>query len=333
MGKTQRRIIAVGGGKGGVGKSLVAANLSVAFADMGLKTVLIDADFGAANQHTLFGINHVGPSIHSLITKEVDTLDELLVPLGTRLQLVPGCNAIPGSANIGHAQKKKLIRRIEALEADVVVIDVGAGIAYNVVDLYTLADLRMTVLLPQLTSFQNAYAFLKAAVHRELRDAARIAGQTELFDEVGPTYETERMDALLDRIAEGSPRVARMARCRLENFGAYLMGNQVISPKDRGTLAAVKRMFTDFLGIEPQVLGYLRYNRLVADSVNDRVPLLRKHPDDDCAKAIVRAAEALLKADVEQIRKDRVAQDSSEVRTYRPEDEVLLDEIQALLSA
>ncbi|MEQ9497194.1 MAG: P-loop NTPase [Deltaproteobacteria bacterium] len=335
MVRRAKRIIAIGGGKGGVGKSLVASNLAVAFAQAGQRTVLIDADLGAANQHTLFGFDRVHLSLQALFAKEVDDLDSLLLDVGVpNLSLVAGCGAIPGAANIAHAQKQKLMRRIEGLDADVVVIDVGAGIAYNVVDLYTLADLRVVVLLPQLTSFQNAYAFLKAAVYRSIRDAAKKIGRQDLVDDLVPSSETDRVEDTLAQLERFDPHVATMARRRVETFGAYLIGNQIIAPKDRGTLVAVSRMFHDFLSVDAKLLGNLRFNRLIADSINARKPVLLSHPYDDCAQALVRCADGLLAADVEALRRQRESADHAAEVAARPDsDDLVMDEIQALLSA
>lgn len=334
MVRAAKRIIAVGGGKGGVGKSLVASNLAVALAQLGNRTVLVDADLGAANQHTLFGIDRVPQTIHSLFTRDVDDLESLFVPVGVEnLTLVPGCSAVPGSANITHAHKQKLMRRIEGLDADVVIIDVGAGIAFNVVDLFTLADLRVIVMLPQLTSFQNAYAFLKAAVYRSIRDGARQIDRQDLVDDITPTSETDRVGDVLARLEILDPHVALMAQSRLEAFGAYLIGNQIIAPKDRGTLTAVSRMFTDFLSVRANILGALRYNRRIADSINARRPLMLAHPADDCAKAIRSIATALLAVDIDELRHRRFAGDRASIAARSKSDDLVMDEIQALLSA
>lgn len=335
MVRRAKRIIAVGGGKGGVGKSLVASNLAIAFAQAGRRTVLIDADLGAANQHTLFGFDRVHRSLQALFSKEVDDLEPLMLDVGVpKLSLVAGCGAIPGAANIAHAQKQKLIRRIESLDADVVLIDVGAGIAYNVVDLYTLADLRVMVLLPQLTSFQNAYAFLKAAVYRVIREAAKKIDRQDLVDEMVPSSETDRVVDVLEQLERFDPHVATMARKRIEAFGAYIIGNQIVSPKDRGTVVAVSRMFHDFLSVDAPILGNLPYNRAIADSVNERRPVLLSHAHEDCAQALVRAAHALLDVDVKGLRARREEADrSATIAVHTASDDLVMDEIQALLSA
>lgn len=305
-----RRIIAVGGGKGGVGKSLVASNLAIALAQAGARTVLIDADLGSANQHTLFGVDGIGPHLGSFIARDIDSLEEAMVSLPIPgLTLIQGCGAIPGSANLAHAQKQKFIRHVRGLNADAVVIDVGAGIAFNVVDLFTVADIRVVVMLPQLTSFQNAYAFLKAAIYRVMREAARLVRRHDLLDELGPARETDRLEHTLQRLAEIDVNLVEMIRARLTAFGAHLLGNQILGARDRSTLAAVSRMVEDYLGVSMTLLGHLRHNPTLRDSVNARRPLLLSHPQDDCALVLKRTASRLLELDVEKMRQERTASD------------------------
>ena len=129
--------VAVGGGKGGVGKSVVAANLACAMAELGFRTILVDADLGSANQHTLFGIDRPGVTLQALIDRKIETLEEAVTPTPYgRLFLVPGSGAVVGAANVAHGQKLKLIRHIARLDADAIIIDCGAGTSYNVVDLF-----------------------------------------------------------------------------------------------------------------------------------------------------------------------------------------------------
>src|SRR5436305_6434026 len=73
-----KRIITVGGGKGGVGKSIISSNLAAALAMRGSKVVLVDCDLCAANQHVLFGIDRPAPGIQALIERKIDSLDNAL---------------------------------------------------------------------------------------------------------------------------------------------------------------------------------------------------------------------------------------------------------------
>ena len=328
-----KRIIAVGGGKGGVGKSIVAVNLAVTIARLGRTVALVDADFGSANQHTMLGIDRPGPSLYDVVRGKLGNLSDALMRTSvTNLMLIPGAGAIPGSANLMEHDKKRLADQVQSLPADVVILDVGAGISFEVLDLYTLADQRIVVVLPQLTSFQNAYSFLKGAVHRTIFSCADTADRQRIYGRLDPSRETERITSVLRQIEERDPIYAERIKARLANFGAKLIGNQVVSAKDRGTLGAVAKMFRDFLLVDAEILGALRFNRKLGDSINRRTPLAVSEPNDDCVRIIQRIATVLLNEDVEKIRQGRAARDGAQAGPSEEED-ALLSQIRAILTA
>lgn len=294
------RVVSVGGGKGGVGKSVVAANLAVAMAQEGARVVLVDADLGAANLHTLFGISRPGPGVEAFLEGSLPSLAAAAVETGVPgLSLVPGTGGVVGAANPPAARKQKLIRHVRALQADVVVVDVGAGVGFNALDLFDAADLRLVVMSPQLTSAQNAYAFLKGAVFRELRRVAAATGQQSRVDGAAEGAEPTGSTAqLLARLAAEDAALAAALQRGLAGFGARLLGNQVYEPREAGVVYALSRMAHDFLGLEAPVLGTMRASRRVHESVNDGRPYLLHAgvEGDECAATLRRVALALLQA-------------------------------------
>jgi flagellar biosynthesis protein FlhG len=294
------RIISVGGGKGGVGKSVVASNLAVALVQAGARVTLVDADLGAANLHTLFGISRPGPGLQGFLDGDVKALGdarvETLVP---GLTLIPGTAGVVGAANIPAARKEKLLRHVRALDADVAVVDVGAGVSFNVLDLFDVADLRLVVMTPQLTSAQNAYAFLKAAVFRELRRLAAADGKAARVDDSAEAQEaTSATPALLDRIRASDGALAERLQAGLARFGARLVGNQIFEPSERNVIFAISRMVRDFLGIEAPVLGALRASRRLHDSINAGRPFLLDARGEETADTLRQMARTLLDAPV-----------------------------------
>ncbi len=301
-------MVSVGGGKGGVGKSVVAANLAVAMAQEGAALVLVDADLGAANQHTLFGITRPGPGVEAFLEGAVPSLAAAAVETGVAgLRLVPGTGGVVGAANPAAARKQKLIRHVRSLQADVVVVDVGAGVGFNALDLFDAADLRLVVMSPQLTSAQNAYAFLKGAVFRELRRIAAATGQQARVDGAAEGSEPTGSTAqLLARLAAEEPALAGALQRGLAGFGARLLGNQVYEPREAGVVYALSRMAHDFLGLQVPVLGSMRASRRVHESVNDGRPYLLHAgvEGDECAATLRRVAQALLEAPLPRLAAD-----------------------------
>lgn len=313
-GQRARRVISVGGGKGGVGKSIVAANLGVAMAQAGARVIIVDGDLGSANQHTLFGIDKPGPTLQGLLDRSIASLDEAIVPTAVpNLQLVPGSCGVVGSANIPFQQKLKLIRHIRALDADAVVIDVGAGVSFNVLDLFDAADLRLVVMTTQLTSLQSCYAFLKGAVFRELRKLADTAGRAGLVEESPEAHAaTRRVPDLVARVREKDAAFGSRLLAGLATFGARVVGNQVFDPSERGVLEAISRMTSDFLGVDTPVIGMLRASRKIHDSVQSRRPYLLEAAAEESAVALRQIARSLLQTDVGALRLARQATEERE---------------------
>lgn len=294
-----KRIITVGGGKGGVGKSIVSSNLAAAMAQNGSRVVLVDCDLGAANQHVLFGIDRPVAGLQALIDRKIETLEEALTPTPLpNLHLVAGTGAAVGAANITHGEKQRIMKRIRALNADVVIVDVGAGVSFNVLDFFELGSQRLLVVTPQVTSIQTAYSFLKGAVLRTLRHAAEKTSELELLEPAIASKENEKVSRLLARLREENPTFGEQVFRILARFGAQIVGNQVTEPNQAGIFHAVSRMIHDFLGISVPILGYVGISRRIRESINQRRPMLLGNQIDENTKVFRQMAEMLLLEDV-----------------------------------
>ncbi|HCF59957.1 MAG TPA: ATP-binding protein, partial [Myxococcales bacterium] len=171
------RVLAVGGGKGGIGKSLIASNLGIELARRGNRVVLIDADLGGANLHTCLGMELPKVTLSDYINRRVAKLEEVLVPTTVaNLSLVSGALDALDVANPKYAQKLKLLRNFQALDVDYAILDLGAGTNYNVLDFFLIADHGLLVLVPEPTSVENGYRFIKAAFFRRLANVQAVYG-------------------------------------------------------------------------------------------------------------------------------------------------------------
>jgi flagellar biosynthesis protein FlhG len=298
-----KRIIAVGGGKGGVGKSVVACNLAVGFAKNGANTVLVDADLGAPNLHTLLGIDHPRRSLGDLLDSSrmhlSDVLSETIVP---NLRLACGAAPILGVANPEFQKKQRMLREIARLEADVLVVDIGAGVSYNVVDFFNAADVRVVVVTPQITSLHNAYGFIKSSLHRLLQRAiAGRAGYKEIFS--GGGWSEEKIDKLLERVATFDPRYLNVFEPLIESFYVFLMGNMIEGEHEAKVLRAMRKMVRDFLCIECQVIGCLARSSIVQRSINTRRPFMLEGTLDANGERLMAAIKHLDGIDLTPSRK------------------------------
>ena len=301
------RIIAIAGCKGGVGKSLIATNLAVALGHAGQRVVIVDGDLGAPNLHTLFGINSPGRGLQAFFDHEIESLAEAdMASVAYNVSLIAGA-AGSGIANINHGQKQRLVNHIRALDTDVVVLDLGAGTAFNMIDLFTLADVRLLVMAPQLTSMQNAYTFLKGAVHRMVQHVADDREQRERTAGSAIHLGDVPIRRILDAIRLHEPEVALRAQAQLRHFGLGLVGNLIYQDKDAQALLAMSRMIRDYLTISAPVVAAIRYSVPMRDAANARRPLLLDGMGGPVGIEILRLVRAVLEVDVGARRAARAA--------------------------
>ncbi|MBY0415081.1 MAG: P-loop NTPase, partial [Bdellovibrionales bacterium] len=182
--QSQQKIWAIGGGKGGVGKSLVTANLAICLALMGHKVAAIDLDLGGANLHTCLGVPIPDKTLSDYLSKKVRTLTELLTPTAiNNLFIISGAQDDLGIANLKQMHKAKLLNQFNELPVDYVLLDLGAGTTFNTIDFFIAADQGIITTLPEPTSIENSYRFIKTVYHRKLKMAEELLEIGPLIDQ------------------------------------------------------------------------------------------------------------------------------------------------------
>ncbi|MFQ5414073.1 MAG: MinD/ParA family protein [Phycisphaerae bacterium] len=173
--QTTAHTIAVASGKGGVGKTNLAVNLSICLAARGLRVTLVDADMGLANADLLMNLRPRYTIAH--VVSGLRTVDEIRAEGPAGIGFVPGASGIDQLANLTEFERQSLITQLQKLEAstDIVVLDCGAGISRSVVSFAVSADRLVVVTTCEPTALTDAYAMIKTA-HRE-----RYAGVVSLF--------------------------------------------------------------------------------------------------------------------------------------------------------
>lgn len=259
------RIIAVGGAKGGVGKSTLAASLSAALARMGHRVVAVDMDLGGADLHLFLGIRRPQRTLGHFWANLAGNVTDLLQPTGIEtLSLIGGDSAYLGSANIRHAQKQKLIRRLRRLPARFVVLDLGGDTSFNTLDFFLLADQRLVVTTLDPASVLEGYNLIKVGLLRSVtRFAARGRGRPEFSpraEEIlqgfadgcgrpdGPT-----LPQLLSGLEEADAGAAAAVRRVLAGFRPKLILNQSGATNGKETIQRIREVCRLHLQIEVEL--------------------------------------------------------------------------------
>jgi flagellar biosynthesis protein FlhG len=294
------RIIAVAGGKGGVGKSTIALNLAAALARLGHRVTLVDVDLGAANLHTMLGVINPSSGLGDFLDHRVETLDALKTPvLVPTLALVSGTSR-PGAANLVKREKLRLMSAIARLDADCVVLDAGAGSSYAVVDFVAAADHKLLVLTPQLPSLHNAYALLKACVHRVVRRLALDDVEQGLVDAaLGQDTRARTIAQLLSVLRPLDAVLADRISETLARFGVAIVANLVESPADSAALGRMSPLIHDHLQIKAPLISAIKRSPGLAGGLRAGSNSVA---GDDLSAAFRKLAQALLATDLDQLR-------------------------------
>lgn len=163
------RIIAVGGAKGGIGKSIFAANLGMQLCAQGFRTAMVDLDLGGSNLHIYLGLNQIPQTtLNDFINRKIATLHEAVVRPEHGPMLIAGNNGELGAANIPFQTKMRLIDNIRKLNADYVILDLGGSTDFNTLDFFLAADLGIVLTTLDQPAYLEAYAFIKTALQRKL---------------------------------------------------------------------------------------------------------------------------------------------------------------------
>ena len=174
------KLWSIGGGKGGIGKSLITLGLGVALARLGKRVILVDGDLGGANLHTLMGVRYPHVNLEHFLTNKVARLEDTIIESPIEgIGLICGADDLLGAANPNYAEKIRLLNQIEELPAQYVLMDLGAGTSFNTLDFFNYSWGKIALFTSQATSLENAYGFIKSALYRKL--SREFAGDDEFF--------------------------------------------------------------------------------------------------------------------------------------------------------
>ena len=168
------RTIAFASGKGGVGKSNLAANLAIALAERGARVLLVDADCAQANLDLLLGV-HPRYDIQHLFAGE-KAPEEIVVTARERVRLLPAASGVPDLAELDDVRREILLRGISQLEADadIVLIDTSSGVGRHVTSFCHAADDVVVLTTPEMPAFSDAYGLIKLLAQQGLTRAPHL---------------------------------------------------------------------------------------------------------------------------------------------------------------
>lgn len=296
-----RKVIPVASGKGGVGKSILSANLGIILASYGRRTVLVDLDLGGSNLHTYLGLRNRQPGIGNFVSDKSLDFNSLLVDTPyANLKFVAGDVLVTGTANLMHSQRRSLLSRIEKIDADFVILDLGSGTGLNVIDFYLVANAGIIVSTPQTPAILNAYNFLKNAVFRQLQ--RNLKGPKKVVSYLKDVVKdktpgaTPTIAQILEKIERISSKAGAEARDLVEVLFPHLVLNMGESPEDLEIAYNLRDLVTKNLAINLGCLGFLYQDKAVAAAMKGLKPVVVDREDSLVAREIDRIGQKLLQS-------------------------------------
>ncbi|NOY87150.1 MAG: MinD/ParA family protein [Deltaproteobacteria bacterium] len=271
-------IWAIGGGKGGVGKSVITANMAIHLARTGKRCVAMDADLGGANLHTVIGMPTPEYTLTDFLRRKVPNLSDIMAPTPIpNLWLISGSKALMEMANPKFTQKEKIIRHLHSLDVDYILLDLGSGTAFNILDFFLVAQEGILVVLPEPTSVENVYHFIKAAFYRKLKRATRKSGVTLAVDKAMEEKIARGIQSprtLIKNVFEIDPEAGRALQKEADNFHPNIIINQLRKFDEKDLGKNISLACRDYFGIDIRPLGTIDEDECVRKAVRLKKPVI-----------------------------------------------------------
>ncbi|RLB09617.1 MAG: hypothetical protein DRG59_01845 [Deltaproteobacteria bacterium] len=293
-------IISVAGPKGGVGKTVFVANLAVILGQSEYRVLAIDLDLGAANLHVMFNAMQTEVNLFSFLGKSVKSLEDIVIRTGYQnVFLISGAGHVPGLANIFYQTKMKLISHIKKLDYDIVILDLGAGTAYNILDFYSIGDRKIVITSPEITSVMNSYSFLKSYIFRQME---RYLRKNRRFDTLSTLTELKNPENSLG--LKTVPQILAYLKKEDETLGndfesivnrsAFtVIFNRAKKDEGNQVARAFSSLLNQYLGVSEYHFYVLPEDEKLPLSVAIRKPLVDMFPESPFVLDVKRFSEIL----------------------------------------
>lgn len=296
------QIIPVASGKGGVGKSLLSANLAIALGQSGKKVILADLDLGASNLHLVLGQPSPKHGLGTWITTGQISLEDIIIPTEYKnVFFIAGDSEIPGLTSLKAPQKNKLIKAFKNLDTDYLIIDLGAGTHQIILDLFLLSPQGIIVTAPAVTATLNGYLFLKNAVFRLMHSSFRTSTPAGKY-----VSEIKKNPQVLQRLyiprlieelkTVDMPNALKFEK-NLKTFRPRLIMNMIEDPKDADRAQRIRSSCNQYLGLDIEHLGVMYKDSLEDRALSSRLPIIVYKPNSILSQAIYRITEKILASD------------------------------------
>ena len=295
-----KTIIAVGGAKGGVGKSALAANLAVGLALLGQNVVLADLDLGGADVHLYLGVKSLPKTWNDFLDKKVGSIEEIMMPTPYEgLKLIGGDSSRLGSENLPYPQKLKIMRHLREMQGDYLILDLGGNSSYNVLDFFLFADHKIVISGTEPASILDSYSFVKVSVYRLLErffsehKSLKDLSQKIKNGSLGQSKDLS-LDLIFEEVRERDPSVYHKLKDRYDRFCVSLVVNMAENRKDFQIAESMQNVLKEKCFLNVGILGTMPFDKLARRAARSFTPIIVEYPRSQPSKAIHQMLAAIL---------------------------------------
>jgi len=293
-------IIPVASGKGGVGKTFLTANLAIALAEQGMTTLAVDLDLGGSNLHTFLGLPNQYPGVGDFLKARVSELEDLIVPTGMdNLGFLAGQGRTPFLANIPYAQKIRLMQRIRRLPAQYILLDLGAGTAFNTLDFFRMTQHGVVVTTPDYPAIMGMLGFLK---HGCLRNLVRTFSKhppvreciEALFRQPMSDHQIT-VEHIRREVARVDPQTGETVARLTQNLRPRVIFNRGEHPEEMNATAKIDETLRNVLSMEVDYFGFVCEDPEIRQCLKQGVPFLSCQKNRPASKALRQIADRVVR--------------------------------------
>lgn len=258
----------------------------------------MDLDMGGSNLHSVLGLKNKYLGLGNFVSsKAVPFKDIVLRTEYPNLFFIPGDVLVPGTADMVYNQKRSIISNLLKLEADYLILDLGSGSHYNIIDFFLVSNSGILVAVPQVTSILNVYSFLKNTVFRFLQRA--FTGKKKVADYIKKVLKDPKPNALpsigkiIADISKIDKESGKTVREYVKMLKPHLVINMAESPDDLNIVESLRSLVQKNLEIDLGCLGLIYHDKIVHQSLSALKPLVLQSPESLPSKQFQRIADKI----------------------------------------
>lgn len=289
------RVVSILSGKGGVGKSMLSANLGVYVAQSGKRVLLIDALRWGQNLHSFLGMPSPSKTVDELMGEKTESIEDLILETPyVKLKLLCGMKEM--QTDTAGTKAPFLIEQVHRLPFDFVILDLGSGLSFNLFDHALWSDYAILITVPEPTAVENTYELLRGLYFRLFKTVEAklgIEGVTEkaMLNSAELGIKTPR--DLVSAIHFFNPEAGDRLKNEIGRFRVKLLLNMLCSSGEDDVAQGMVTVCRRYFGFRMEHIGSIDHDSAIPASIRRRQPLAIIHKEANANRQIEQIAHKL----------------------------------------